>query len=60
MAQCYAGLIYKQLYNLRVRTCQEESNSRTFQGHLSPCVSKFKDYLTCLDTEKKALEISTM
>jgi hypothetical protein len=27
----------------RVRTCQEESNSRTIQGDSRTCISKFKD-----------------
>ena len=33
----------KSITTARVRTCEEESNSRTFQGHSRPCISKFKD-----------------
>ena len=33
----------KYSINDKVRTCEEDSNSRTFQGHSRPCIIKFKD-----------------
>ena len=39
----------------RVYTCEEESNSRTFQGHSRPCIRKL---INSEYSEEKGLEIS--
>jgi hypothetical protein len=49
----------KSIVSARVRTCQRESDSRTFQGHSRPCYSMYQQ-IQALNTEEKALEISKM